>query len=115
MFHIVNFVQTRGRGSSEDYSDRKFKKYTRRTNVESDGSSDEEAQKEGNNRVYRLSARKDTVQNFKADRGQKKKEGDKPTDNASVKVLNEAKDLMQDLVKQILELTKTTSGNTDTQ
>ena len=32
-----------------------------------------------------------------------------------MKVLIETKDLMQDLVKQILELTKTTSGNTDTQ
>ena len=115
VFHVVNFVQTRRRGSAEEYSDRKFKKYTRRTNVESDGSSDEEGQAEDNDRVYRLPAKKDTVQNFKADRDQKKKESDKPTDNASLKVLNGTKDLMQDLVKQILELTKTTSGNTDTQ
>ena len=115
VFHVVNFVQTRRRGSAEEYSDRKFKKYTRRTNVESDGSSDEEVQEEGNDRVYRLPAKKDTVQNFKADRDQKKKDSDKPTDIASLKVLNETKDLMQDLVKQILELTKTTSGNTDTQ
>ena len=115
VFHVVNFVQTRHRGSSEEYSDRKFKKYTRRTNVESDGSSDEEAQEEGNDRVYRLPVKKDTVQNFKADRDQKKKESDKPTDNASLKVHNETKDIMQDLVKQILHLTKTTSVNTDTQ
>ena len=115
VFHVVNFVQTRRRGSAEEYSDRKFKKYTRRTNVETDGSSDEEVQEEDNDRVYRLPAKKDTVQNFKADRDQKKKESDKPTDNASMKVLNETKDLMQDLVKQIQELTKTTSGNTDTQ
>ena len=109
VFHVVNFVQTRRRGSAEEYSDRKFKKYTRRTNVESDGSSDEEVQEEGNDRVYRLPAKKDTVQNFKADRDQKKKESDKPTDNASLKVLNETRDLMQDLVKQILKLSKTTN------
>ena len=71
VFHVVNFVQTRHRGSSEEYSDRKFKKFTRRTNVESDGSSDEEAQEEGNDRVYRLPAKKDTVHNFKAYRDQK--------------------------------------------
>ena len=115
---VVNFVQTRRRGSSEEYSDRKFKKYTRRTNVESDGSSDEEAQEEGNDRVYRLPAKKDKVQNLKEDRRQHKKGSDKlayAEENASLKVLNETKDLMQELVKQILELTKTTSGNTDTQ
>ena len=33
-------------------------------------------------------------------------------DNASMKVLSEAKSLMQDLVNQIQELTKITSGNT---
>ena len=118
VFHVVNFVQTRRRGSSEEYSDRKFKKYTRRTNAESDGSSDEEAQEEGNDRVYRLPAKKDKVQNLKEDRRQQKKGSDQlayAEENASLKVLNETKNLMQELVKQILELTKTTSGNTDTQ
>ena len=115
VFHVVNFVQTRRRGSSEEYSDRKFKRYTRRTNIESDGSSDEEAQEEGNDRVYRLPARKDKVQNLKEDRRLQKKGSDKSAyaeDNASMKVLSEAKSLMQDLAKQIQELTKVTSGNT---
>ena len=115
VFHVVNFVQTRRRGSSEEYSDRKFKKYTRRTNLESDGSSDEDAQEKGNDRVYRLPAKKDKVQNLKEDRRQQKKGSDKSAyaeENASLKVLSEAKSLMQDLVKQIQEFTRVTSGNT---
>ena len=111
VYHVVNFVQTKRRGSSEEYPDKKFKKYTRRANVESDGSSGEESQDENTDRVYRLPTKKDKVRNYKAEREQNKKESEKAAENSSDKVLNETKNLMQDLVKQMQELTKATKGN----
>ena len=115
VLHVVNFVQTRRRGSSEEYAERKFKRYARRANVESDGSSDDESQDESIDRVFRLPAKEDKVQNLKEDRRKQKKGSDKSAyaeANASMKVLSEAKSLMQDLAKQIQKLTKVTSGNT---
>ena len=42
VFHVVNFVQLKRRGQSEESSERKFKIYARRANVENDCSSDKE-------------------------------------------------------------------------
>ena len=113
VFHVVNFVQTKRRWPSEESSERKFKRYARRANIESYDSSDDESQDEIIDRVFRLPVKKDKVQNVKEDRRQQKKGSDKSAyaeDNASMKVLSEAKSLMQDLVNQIQELTKVTSG-----
>ena len=61
--------------------------------------------------MYRLPTKKDKVRNYKAEREQNKKESEKAAENSSDKVLNETKNLMQDLVKQMQELTKATKGN----
>ena len=115
VFHVVNFVQTKRRGSSEEYSDRKFKRYARRVNVESDDSSGEDSPDERNDRVYRLPTKKDKQQNLKAAGEPHKKESEKEAENSSEKVLNETNNLIQDLVKQIQELTKATIVSTNTQ
>ena len=73
VFLVVNFVQTKRRGPSEESSERAFKRYARRANVESDGSSDDEYQDESIDRVFRLPVKKDKVQNLKEDRRQQKK------------------------------------------
>ena len=115
VYHVVNFVQTKRRGSSEEYPDKKFKKYTRRVNVESDDSSGEDSSDERNDRVYRLPTKKDKQQNLKAAGEPHKKESEREAENSSEKVLNETNNLIQDRVKQIQELTKATIVSTNTQ
>ena len=73
------------------------------------------SQDESIDRVFRLPAKKYKVQNLKEYRRQQKKGSDKSAyaeEKASMKALSEVKSLMQDLAKQIQELTKVTSGNT---
>ena len=114
VFHVENFVQTKRKWPSEESSKRKFKRIARRAHIESDDSSDDESQDESIDRLFRLPVKKDKVQNLKEDRRQQKKGSNKSAyaeDNASMKVLSEAKSLMQDLVNQIQELTKVASGN----
>ena len=102
VYHVVNFVQTKRRGSSGEYPDKKFKKYTRRVNVESDDSSGEHSSDERNDRVY---TKKDKQQNLKAAGEPHMKESEKEAENSSEKVLNETNNLIQDLFLQIQELT----------
>ena len=47
VYHAVNFVQTILRGSADGSTDRKFKKYARRSKLEEDSSTGEESQDEG--------------------------------------------------------------------
>ncbi|MCG7878230.1 MAG: retrotransposon gag domain-containing protein, partial [Candidatus Thiodiazotropha endolucinida] len=42
VYHAVNFIQTRRRNSSENYGEKKLKRYTRRTSLEYDSQSEEE-------------------------------------------------------------------------
>lgn len=115
VFHAVNFVQTRHRSSSERSADRKFKKYARRASQESESSSDGESEDESKQkeRAYRIPATKETVQTVKTDRKMQtnaSSDSKHPSESESLKVLSEAKDMMQTLISQMQEFSKT-SGN----
>lgn len=112
VYHAVNFVQTKHRGSTESSADRKCKRYARRSKLECDSSADEESQDEGEDlkRVCRLPAKKEKAQDkkelneneLKNDLGNAKQ----TAETESLKVLTEAKDMMQKLMKQMQDIVK---------
>ncbi|MEW8546416.1 MAG: hypothetical protein AB2693_23100, partial [Candidatus Thiodiazotropha sp.] len=119
VYHAVNFVQTKHRGSTEGSSDRKFKRYARRSKLEEDSSAGEESQDEEDEleRVCRLPAKNDAAQKKKAEKTDQKKDlGNQRniTEKESMKVLTEAKDMMQSLMNQMQEIVKA-SNTTSTQ
>ena len=60
VYHAVNFIQTKHRSSADDFTDRKAKKYARRTSIEDDSFNEDEENyttDEEETRVYRISAR----------------------------------------------------------
>ena len=42
VYHAVNFIQTRHRSSADDFTDRKAKKYARRTSIDDDSFNEDE-------------------------------------------------------------------------
>ncbi|MCG7879269.1 MAG: retrotransposon gag domain-containing protein, partial [Candidatus Thiodiazotropha endolucinida] len=114
VYHAVNFIQTKHRGSADSSSDRKFKRYARRAKQEEDGSASEESQDESEelDRVCRLPAKNDTSQKKKAERTDQKRDSGNlksDTEKESLKVLTEAKDMMTSLMNQMQEIVKSTN------
>ena len=57
VYHAVNFIQTRHRSSADGFSDRKAKKFARRTSLENDSTSEEfgsEGEEEEPHHIYRV-------------------------------------------------------------
>ena len=121
VYHAVNFVQTKHRDSTESSADRKCKRYARRSKLEHDSSADEESQDEGEDlkRVCRLPAKKEKAQDtkelneneLKNDLGNAKQ----TAETESFKVLTEAKDMMQKLMKQMQDIVKSNNPVTTMQ
>ena len=109
VYHAVNFVQTRHRNSSEHYSDRKQKKYARRTSFENDSASEEsdtDGEYKQREHIYRVPAAAE--QKGKPGGNGKKKETPEPVSSQidSMTVLSETKDVMQMFMDQLKEITK---------
>lgn len=121
VYHAVNFVQTKHRGFTESSTDRKYKRYARRSKLEHDSSTDEESQDEGEDlkRVCRLPAKKENAQDkkelikneLKNDLGKAKQ----TAETESLKVLTEAKDMMLKLMKQMQDIVKSNGSVTTVQ
>ena len=114
VYHVVNFVQTKHRGIQEGHTDRKFKKYARRASCDDEDSSEEYLSDESNDmhRVNRVPAKKETAHNKKTCKDEEKKdplEVHSSTENESLKVLSEAKDMLQTLMLQMQEFSKVKS------
>ena len=73
--NAVNVMQTKHRGYADWSSDRKFKRYARRSKLEDDSSAGEESQDEGEelDRACRLPAKSDTAQKKKVEKTDQKK------------------------------------------
>ena len=120
VYHVVNFVQTKHRGIQEGHTDRKFKKYARRASCDDEDSSEEYLSDESNDlhRVNRVPAKKETSHNKKTCKDAEKKdplEVHPSTENESLKVLSEAKDMLQTLMLQMQEFSKVKSVEKPTQ
>ena len=114
VYHVVNFVQTKHRGIQEGHTDRKFKKYASRASCDDDDSSEEYLSDESNDlrRVNRVPVKKETSHNKKTCKDEEKKdplEVQPSTENESLKVLSEAKDMLQTLMLQMQEFSKVKS------
>ena len=112
VYHAVNFVQTKHRGSTESSADGKCKRYARRSKLEHDSSADEESQDEGEDlkRVCRLHAQKEKAQD-KKELNENESKNDlgnakQTAETESLKVLTEAKGIMQMLMKQMQDIVK---------
>ena len=120
VYHVVKFVQTKHRGIQEGHTDRKFKKYARRASCDDADSSKEYLSDESNDlhRVNRVPAKKETSHNKKTCKDEEKKdplEVHPSTENESLKVLSEAKDMLQTLMLQMQEFSKVKSVEKPTQ
>ena len=117
---MVNFVQIKHGGIQEGHTDRKFKKNARRANCDDEDSSEEYLSDESNDmhRVNRVPAKKETSHNKKTCKDEEKKdplEVHPSTENESLKVLSEAKDMLQTLMLQMQEFSKVKSVEKPTQ
>ena len=110
VYHAVNFAQTKHRGSTEGFSDRKFKRYARRSRL-GEESSGEESQddNEDPDRVCRLPSKKESDQKKKA--GKEDSGTVKPmVEVESLRILTEAKDLLKTLMTQMQVVAKGATG-----
>ena len=112
VYHAVNFLQTRRRSSGDNFADRKFKRYARRTSQESDSESEVPEQweeDESHEQAKRLPVKEGGDNQRRRYRNEKKT--DVPVQKSSqemdsLKVLSETKELVQTLVSQIADLKK---------
>ena len=119
VYHVVNFVQTKHRGI-QGHTDRKFKKYARRASCDDEDTSEEYLSDESNDlhRVNRVPTKKEPSHNKKTCKDAEKKdplEVHPSTENESLKVLSEAKDMLQTLMLQMQEFSKVKSVEKPTQ
>ena len=116
VYNAVNFIQTKHRSSSDDFTDRKAKKYARRTNIEDDSFNEDEENyttDEEETRVYGISARTEQTQSKQTNTANRKVEqnGTIATDQTdALKVLTETRELLQALVNQINSQANSDSG-----
>lgn len=105
VYHAVNYLQTKRKGSTEGSAEKQYKRYARRSKVEDD-SSGEESQDEVDeqDRVCRLPVKKQ-IEPKKADDKDSGK-GKQTIEVESLKVLNEAKGILQTLMNQMQMVVK---------
>ena len=95
----MNFIQTRHRSSADGFSDRKTKKFARRTSPENDSTSEEfgsEGEEEEPHHIYRAPVTGKQRRKPK-DNGLKKGVSalPEPSQSESLKVITAAKEMMQ--------------------
>ena len=114
VYHAANFIQTKRRGNSEAYHDKKFKRYARRANYE-DETDDSESEYVGDDRnaeetlpIMRLPS-KDEQRKSKPQKGEHRKEDAQPKSDS----LTEVKEMLKSLAGKVDELQKdsTPRGN----
>lgn len=105
VFHAVDYLQTNRKGSTEGSADKHYKRYARRSKVKDDSSGEESQEEvEEQNRVCRLPTKKQ-IEPKKADEKDSGK-GKQMKEVESLKVLNEAKDMLQTLMNQMQMVVK---------
>ena len=105
VYHAVNYLQTKRKGSTEGSADKHYKRYARRSKVEDDNSGEESQEEvEEQDRVCRLPTKKQ-IEPKKADEKDSGK-GKQTIEVESLKVLNEAKDMLQTLMNQMQMVVK---------
>ncbi|MCG7867519.1 MAG: hypothetical protein JAY74_14290 [Candidatus Thiodiazotropha taylori] len=105
VYHAVNYLQTKRKGSTEGSADKQYKRYARRSKVEDDSSGEESQDEvEEQSRVCRLPVKKQ-IEPKKADEKDSGK-GKQTIEVESLKVLNEAKDMLQTLMNQMQMVVK---------
>ncbi|MCG8044791.1 MAG: hypothetical protein N0E48_03760, partial [Candidatus Thiodiazotropha endolucinida] len=109
VYHAVNFIQTRRRSRPDAYTERKFKKFARRTSQESDAEDSEVEQMEGTEDyeyALRLPSKGDTYVKKKPMKNEQKIEANNGNGSTQTDAMTDVKSMVKALAGQVAELQK---------